>query len=467
MHGGWVAGAFVADACCVTPHAETDTDTFEKFVSKKALLQSFDNIAVDPYKFEALPIDNAIWTQVADSSPDSLFKLFWFTAQKTQYWGSDGDADPSPPIKVTGARCEPPYFLADANRICIEYASQSPGAFFAKDGAVAGRLPENLWPQSETPLHRPCQIRKTNKKSKEMMSRAIARHTLASVSGLYRLFWDQTHDNDGDGYGILTDCDDGNASVFPGSKTTCGYGLCAVTVASCSNSTVTPCTPLNPPEPGEETSCDGLDNDCNGETDENCVISPFTDDSINHDPTCNSGKPMNNKLPTTPDCIAHAQDADGIHWVHDVYDIKLSVASSSRVSSSATLVTVTPSEGFTGDITVVVEDIYMDNEPAAPATPDGLPDGPALSVSDYPLGSYFYFKVPGGTSVRSSVTLHYPDYRFKFFVNLLPTKTPYGRYIIVLKATSDTNGDGTPDVTAHERILLVVEKGDPGYVIEL
>ncbi len=61
-------------------------------------------------------------------------------------------------------------------------------------------------------------------------------------------------DNDCDG---LTDEDQGT--------TTCGLGLCTHTVPNCAQGEVTVCDPLE--GVGEET-CDGLDNDCDGKTDE-------------------------------------------------------------------------------------------------------------------------------------------------------------------------------------------------------
>jgi hypothetical protein len=74
-------------------------------------------------------------------------------------------------------------------------------------------------------------------------------------------------DNDDDG---LTDCEDRtDCDDEPGDTTNCGIGVCATTgFIECKNGAqVDSCTPL-PPQENNEVSCfDGLDNDCNAQTD--------------------------------------------------------------------------------------------------------------------------------------------------------------------------------------------------------
>jgi hypothetical protein len=191
----------------------------------------------------------------------------------------------------------------------------------------------------------------------------------------------------------------------------------------------------------------------------------FNDRSINHDPTCISEKPINNKLPNTPECIEHVQNADG-WWTHNTpnYDVEVSTDSISRVYSNSSQITVTPEGGFSDDIQFSVEGVYMDNLPTSPHHPDGLPD-PGDIITTYPDGMQFLFKDlgPGGVSYPTLYTAHYSgdnhDYRFKFIVSILPKRTLEGRYIIVLKATSGS-------ITAHERILLIVGEDTYGYVKE-
>jgi hypothetical protein len=71
------------------------------------------------------------------------------------------------------------------------------------------------------------------------------------------------HDGDGDGFGTVSqclcvpaapytalqggDCNDANASVFPGATTTCGQGPCVQTIQNCVNGVAQTCTPKPSP----------------------------------------------------------------------------------------------------------------------------------------------------------------------------------------------------------------------------
>jgi hypothetical protein len=66
--------------------------------------------------------------------------------------------------------------------------------------------------------------------------------------------------------GLDDDCDDEVDEEF--GTVTCGLGICQVTVEECVDAQPVPCTP-NPPNPNGET-CDGTDDDCDGDVDEDC-----------------------------------------------------------------------------------------------------------------------------------------------------------------------------------------------------
>ncbi len=102
-------------------------------------------------------------------------------------------------------------------------------------------------------------------------------------------------DTDDDGVTVGDgDCNDFEANIFPGAVEICdnkdndcngiideglevtscgGVGVCAGVSQSCSNGILPSCGSLFEQQPGfeaTETSCDGLDNDCDGQVDEPC-----------------------------------------------------------------------------------------------------------------------------------------------------------------------------------------------------
>ena len=66
--------------------------------------------------------------------------------------------------------------------------------------------------------------------------------------------------------GLDNDCD-GTADEDHG-EVTCGLGICQVTVETCVEGVANPCVPGDPNALGE--TCDGTDDDCDGEVDEGC-----------------------------------------------------------------------------------------------------------------------------------------------------------------------------------------------------
>jgi hypothetical protein len=95
---------------------------------------------------------------------------------------------------------------------------------------------------------------------------------------------DNCQDFDGDGYIGSVDCDDSNPNIHPGAletcngrdddcngqvdenlgSLTCGSGACQRSVAACTNGSPGVCTPGNP----TAETCNGIDDDCNGQVDD-------------------------------------------------------------------------------------------------------------------------------------------------------------------------------------------------------
>ncbi len=172
-----------------------DDDSFEKFMKNIDRLELFkgNSIKGKEYLYEDLLNDQRkgfLWKDVYSSrgTVPHLFKLFYYTAQKTQYFASDGD----PSLGLN--RC-----VMEKN----QKAWGDTGVFVRADGSK-GSFSPILWKEEilngEIKLvdivANPCDIEKGGRGNKDNLIRlagALIPHAMKAVAGLYRLFWYETH----------------------------------------------------------------------------------------------------------------------------------------------------------------------------------------------------------------------------------------------------------------------------------
>lgn len=151
---------------------ESGIDPFEKWLGADVQrLLKYDGLQLRgrereyEYKYEELPNIAAqrdlAWNEIKPGATN-LFRLFWYTAQKTQYFASGGT--------VLARKGNVRYRTADG-----------------KDR----RFDPSLWKDERVVIvGDPVQI---TEESLPHVADALVPHALRAVAGLYRLFWDETH----------------------------------------------------------------------------------------------------------------------------------------------------------------------------------------------------------------------------------------------------------------------------------
>lgn len=143
----------------------TRTDPFEEYVGSRFSSYKGSNYIGKEYKHEDLPgIALQQGFQWADlhPNPTNLFKLYWYTAQKTQYYATGGAV--------------------------LARAGDAGG--YRKLNGKAAQFQPSLW---EIEGIAPVGVSDDVPKKLREMADALVPHALRAVSGLYRLFWHETH----------------------------------------------------------------------------------------------------------------------------------------------------------------------------------------------------------------------------------------------------------------------------------
>jgi len=116
--------------------------------------------------------------------------------------------------------------------------------------------------------------------------------------------------------GVDDDCDGSSDEAFVGAATTCGVGACAASGAtSCvAGGVLDSCTPG--PAASSDASCDGIDDDCSGQSDEDFTPVATTCEVLGCSATgtlqCNPGGVLQDTCPTAPVCVAEATCNDDV-----------------------------------------------------------------------------------------------------------------------------------------------------------
>ncbi|MBI4093058.1 MAG: HYR domain-containing protein, partial [Candidatus Kerfeldbacteria bacterium] len=191
-----------------------DSDTYEEFSGAKDPWGGADGFNVQhfkgkdyfgqQYKYEFI-LPNFNWPSIEPSTNDYFFRLFWYTAQKTQYYASD-DWDAS----TDNIRGYYNNYYAHTTGNCLENKDcfYFPGDF----------TNTYLWEGDSVTLVKdsgaiPAQVTK--------IAEANIPHAMKAVAGLYRLFWD-TVDRDNDTVNVISgDCNDERADIKPGAPELC------------------------------------------------------------------------------------------------------------------------------------------------------------------------------------------------------------------------------------------------------
>jgi hypothetical protein len=125
-------------------------------------------------------------------------------------------------------------------------------------------------------------------------------------------------DEDDDCDGVDDDCDGDVDEDFEAHASTCGVGACAAsgTVTCVAGKTRDSCEQMDPVAAADDATCDGVDDDCDGEEDEDYASTPTTCGASacasTGAITCVDGTEQDTCTPATPPATVDGPTADGV-----------------------------------------------------------------------------------------------------------------------------------------------------------
>jgi len=167
-----------------------DSELFEQYASEVYSNYSGNACAKRYYKYENL-INDFQWNTVHDQAdPPPLFKLFWYTAQKTQYFATASSNGPQ--ANSNWASGNNWYVLWNKNNDGHTQPVQFTSSLWDNEDLCTGQNvitpavveylgdPNNLYQNGD---------QSARQNSLDWLANALIPHALKTTAGLYRLFW--------------------------------------------------------------------------------------------------------------------------------------------------------------------------------------------------------------------------------------------------------------------------------------
>jgi len=153
----------------------TGDESYEKFMEKTGYYggssYNYEHFTGSDYSGLQYNYDSLYCPSSVKTSPSNLFKLFWYTAQKTQYYASDD---------YNGNN----YFAYEGGSLYYFPGGSSNTYLWTGDGVTIVSSASSLEDDDE------------NNQGTDLsyVAHANIPHAMKAVAGLYRLFWAETHD---------------------------------------------------------------------------------------------------------------------------------------------------------------------------------------------------------------------------------------------------------------------------------